>query len=216
MRQQADGPIRVATRLLFWLLIVGWLTGCASPLAPRETKLPQTYLLEWSAPADDTQASADGPTLLIGPVHAAAGLGSSDMLYLKQPHQLERFAHHRWADAPARMLDPLLVRACEQSGLFRAVSGSGKGLRASLRLNSELLRLQQVFEGAVSRVELELRVTLVDIDSGQLLATRRFALSEPVAEHTPYGGVQAANRAVARLLTQLQGFLAGQLGMPSR
>ena len=35
-------------------------------------------------------------------------------------------------------------------------------------------------------------------------------VSEPITERTPYAGVEAANRAVARLLNELQQFLEAQ------
>ena len=211
MKQNINATSRLALWALSGLLMATWLVGCSSPFAPRETKSTQTYLLEWTAPTTDIKLNASGPTLLVSPVRAAAGFGSSDMLYVKQTHQLERFAHHRWADAPARMLEPLLIRACEQSGLLRAVAGAGKQLQAGLRLDSELLQLQQVFGGPGSQIELTLRVALVDVASGKLLATANLSFTESADENTPYAGVLAANRAVGQLLEQVQGFLAEEL-----
>lgn len=197
--------------LALWLMLAGLFAGCTLPLAPRATEPTGLYLIEWDGSANPLQPAASAPSLLISPVSAAAGYGSSAMLYVRQSHRLESFASHRWADAPARMIDPLLVRACEQSGLFSKVAGTGKGVRTALRLDSELLHLRQVFDGRQSRVELAMRFSLIDAERGRLIASRDLALTEPSTENTPYGGVQAGNRAMDRLLTQLQQFLAAQL-----
>ena len=110
------------------------------------------------------------------------------------------------------MLDPLLVRAAAQSGLFRNVVEAGSGARVDLRLESKLLHLQQVCRLEPSELQLALRVTLIDMASGRVIASRSLSVDEPIAEPGPYAGVQAANRAVARLMKGLQDFLGARVG----
>jgi cholesterol transport system auxiliary component len=173
-----------------------------------------SYLLEWRGDAAPPGGKPTGPALLVSPVLSAPGFGGSDMVYMRKPHQIEYFASHRWVDAPARMLDPLLLQAAEQSGLFRSVAGTGSGTSADLRLDSRLLHLQQVCRLNPSELQLALRVTLVEVASARVIASRTLSISEPVEERSPYAGVEAANRAVARLLAELQVFLAEQVPAP--
>jgi len=133
------------------------------------------------------------------------------MAYMRHPHEVEYFALHRWVDSPARMLEPLLVRAAEQTGLFRSVSEAGGGTQVDLRLDSRLLYLLQVCRLEPSELQLALRVSLVEMDSGRVIGERTLSVSEPLEIRTPYAGVEAANRAVADLLSDLQGWLALQL-----
>jgi cholesterol transport system auxiliary component len=198
---------------LFLIALVLILAGCNSPLGPQPAaQATRTYVLQ--APADTPLpvADPDGPVLLVSPILSAAGFDSSDMAYMRKPHQLEYFALHRWVDSPARMLDPLLVQAAEQSGLFRSVVGSGSGVKADLRLDSRLIHLQQVCRLNPSQLQLALRLTLVAVDSARVVASRTLRISEAIEARSPYAGVQAANRAVARLLPQLQEFLAEHVG----
>ena len=193
-------------------LVVG-LAACGSSLLQRPAEpLTHTYLLQWQGDPVATVADPSAPSLLVSPVLAAPGFDSSDMAYMRRPHEVEYFAHHRWADAPARMLDPLLVRAASQSGLFRSVAEAGAATRADLRLESRLLHLQQVCRLNPSELQLGLRVSLVDVASGQVLGTRVLHAMEPIIERSPYAGVESANRAVSVLLSELQRFLADQLG----
>lgn len=189
------------------------LGGCSPALLQRPAEPAEhTYLLEWEGDSAGASMNPSGPSLLVSPVLAAPGFDTSDMAYMRQPHEIEYFARHRWVDAPARMLDPLLVRAAAQSGLFRNVVEVGSGAQVDLRLESRLLHLQQACRFEPSHLQLALRVTLIDVASGRVIASRSLSVDEPIAERTPYGGVQAANRAVARLSTALQGFLAEQVG----
>ena len=77
-----------------------------------------------------------------------------------------------------------------------------------LRLDTELLRLQQDFATQPSHVHFTLRAHLVDNATRRVLAWRVFDASVAAATDDPYGGVVAANRAVQTVLEQLAGFCA--------
>lgn len=199
--------------VLLAAMLVLSLAACGPSLLQRPAEqATHTYLLQWQGDGAASVADPTGPSLVVTPVLAASGFDGSDMAYMRRPHEIEYFARHRWADAPARMLDPLLVRAASQSGLFRSVTEAGAGTRADLRLESRLLYLQQVCRLNPSELQLALRVSLIDVASGQVVGSRVLHAMEPITERSPYAGVESANRAVSVLLSELQRFLADQLG----
>jgi cholesterol transport system auxiliary component len=132
------------------------------------------------------------------------------MVYVRQDHQLEYFAHNEWVDPPARMLEPLLVSAAQQTGAFAAVVLAPGAAAGDLRLNTDILRLQQNFQVHPSRVQLTLRVHLTDEKTRKVLAWQEFSADTPATSDTPPGGVAAANRAVQEVLTQLAQFLVNR------
>lgn len=179
------------------------LSACTSPLVSRPSPPESLYLLEDGRPAAKALDPA-GPSIQVSAPVAAPGYGGARLLYLREAHHLEAYAYHRWADAPARMLEPLLVRELEASGRFRVVVPSHVSSRSELRLDSELLYLHQRFTDGGSRVELGLRVDVVETDSARVLAGEVFRLQEPVTDPVPYGVVEASNRAVTALLRQVR------------
>jgi cholesterol transport system auxiliary component len=187
------------------------VSGCGSLLMNGAHDEVAVYVLESAMPETTVTLNADGPAITVSAPRAGPGFTGSQMLYVEQAHRLDAFAFHRWADSPANMLEPLLVRALENSGLFSSVSTGATGVRSKLRLDSELLRLQQNFDASGSEVELALRFTLVDESAGRLVATREMTFREPAGENSPYGGVVAANRAVGRMLSALEAFLRGEI-----
>jgi cholesterol transport system auxiliary component len=198
------------TRINLWGLAIGTIllaTAC-SPLGPTTSSTaPNEYLLQWEhtdggAPA--VRLNPACPTLLLSPPRAAPGYAGARMAYIEEPHRIDYFANHRWADSPARMLESNLIRALEASGLFQAVVRAPTNARFDLRLDTEVLQLVQVFEPTESRVEVTLRICLLDTREQRVLVSDVLEVSEPAAERTPYGGVMAANRAVDRLLQELQ------------
>lgn len=182
------------------------LTACAG-LRPAEPETASTYLLDTVPKGSNTAAKADGPTLIVSSPRAMPGYDGVQMAYTREPHKLEYFARNQWADTPARMLAPLLVRALEHRGAFRAVTGASP-VRGELRLDTELIRLHQDFTARPSRVRLTVRAQLVDTARKRVVASRMFDAAETAPADTPYGGVVAANRALARVLDQIAEFAA--------
>ena len=210
--------------LLLPLLVLVLSSGCSS-LLPKPAPLPSVYLLDGApgagvgkAAAPDAGATpatsavpgpaASAPTLLVSAPRASSGLDSRRILYQREPQRLDYFAHSDWADTPARMLAPLIVAALEQSGSFHAVVVTPGTTEAGLRLDTEILRLQQQFDSTPSQVRFTLRAHLVDSRSRRVLAWREFDSRIAAPSDDPRGGVTAANTAVQMVLQQLADFCA--------
>ena len=207
MRSLTHGRRLVAAALSLTLVC-----GCEA-MRPAVSPHPSFYSLagarENTAPAQpEPRAALEAPTLIVTPPHAAAGFDSRRIIYLRQPDQLEYFAHNEWIDTPARMLAPLVVAAVESSGAFRAVVQTPSPAAGEMRLDTEILRLQHEFLGTPSRVRFTLRAYLVESATRRVIASREFEAAIPSAREDPHGGVVAANRAVQTVLADLSTFCA--------
>ena len=189
------------------------LAGC-SALQPVKQESTSTFALEARLARSTAVPSRDAPNLVVSLARAWPGFESPRMAYVRMPHELEYFAKNQWIDSPARMLTPLLIQAAESSGAFGAVVTPRSGVAAQLRLESEIVRLQQEFMGTPSRVHFTLRVQLIDVAARKVLATREFDATENAPSEDPYGGVLASNRAVSRVLDEVTAFCAAQAKAP--
>ena len=185
-------------------------SGCAG-LLPKATPQPTFYALDRArvaapAPAHNTQpARAAAPTLVVNPPRAAAGFDSPRIIYTRGAHQLEYFAHSEWVDTPARMLAPLITAALETGSTFHAVIPTPSAAAGDIRLDTEILRLQQNFGDGPGHVRFTLRAYLVENATRRVLAWREFDESVATQGEDAYGGVVAANRAVQIVLEALAG-----------
>jgi cholesterol transport system auxiliary component len=178
--------------------LLAGLTACVSLGPPTP---PTRYELQ--ADFEGQPVAGPGPALVVAVPTAAAGFDGPRIVYVRRAHELEFFSRSEWVDAPARMLAPLLVRALERSGRFAAVAEARTGSAAGLRLDSEIVRLQQEFTVRPSRVRVTVRVQLSDVASRRVLGAREFEAVEAALSDDPYGGVVAANRAVRRVLDDI-------------
>jgi cholesterol transport system auxiliary component len=121
------------------------------------------------------------------------------MAYTERPYQLGYFRDHEWAEPPGKMIQKLLVETLEQTGFFRSVLTPPEIARAGYTLRTNVVELMQDYTREPPLFRLALWVELLG-PSGQLLASRKIVMEEPIQAATPYAGVIAANNALARAL----------------
>lgn len=187
-------------------LMVATTAGCLSPRTDSsEIHTYQLSLDGWSGEA--RPGKPDGPVLLVSPPQAEPGFETQRMVYVKRPYELEYYALNQWADTPVRMFGPLMVQALNQDEAWRAVIALPSSIRGDYRLDTHGFLLQQEFLQQPSRVRVMVRTQLVDLKESTILSMRTFEVVENAASENPYGGVQAANRAVAGLIDQIGSWL---------
>ena len=174
--------------------------GCALFASPAAAP-PSLFAL---APGFEGVPTRDlaAPMVEIAPPGARPGFDGSRMAYVTRPYEIQFFARHQWVETPARMLAPLLGEALERDGRFQAAQ-SGQSVAPALRLETEIVVLQQEFTAHPSQVRFALRARLLAGLERRVLATAAFEAVEPSPSEDPYGGVIAANRAVARVLDEV-------------
>lgn len=201
---------------LFVMAILPLLAGC-SALLPKQPLQTTTYyslqLLESKAQAAPAlnanpvlKTNAQLPTLVIHTPKAAAGFDTRRMIYTRHPHQLEYFARNEWVDTPAHMLQGLLVSAIEQTGQFNAVLPNYSLVKSEFSLESEIVRLIQIFNNKPSQLQFTLRASIIDNATGKVVAQREFSETVATISNNPNGGVVAANEAVNAVLKKLSVF----------
>jgi cholesterol transport system auxiliary component len=153
-----------------------------------------------------------GPVLLVSAPRAGPGLDGPRMAWLQRPNQLQYFSRSQWVEPPARMVGPALVRALERTGRFQAVTSVALLASPGLRLESEVVRLQQEFTERPSRVRFTLRLELTDVAARSILGTRELEALEPAPSEDAAGGAAAANAVVKRVLAVAAAWCGDQGG----
>jgi cholesterol transport system auxiliary component len=211
MKALSDKSARARTPQLLLALCLLTLSAC-SLLKPSTAEPPTFYALNPAPKSVGIRAPESAvqslPTLIIAPTRAASGFDSQRIIYVRNAHQLEYFAHSEWVDTPARMLSPLLAAAIESTGALGAVVVTPAGASGDLRLETEIIRLQHNFQTNPGQVQFTLRAFLLDDKTRRVLAWREFHSEANSASHSPQGGVVAANEAVQNTMDELARFVA--------
>jgi cholesterol transport system auxiliary component len=207
-----------ATRALVVVAGCTMLASCAVLGNKAPTPL-HTYTLDaqttllTDAKRTDASPLTTKHVLLVEMPKAVSGYDSTHMVYSRSALTQEAFANSVWVDTPARMLAPMLVAHLRQSRQFRAVLLAPSASKATLRLDTTILHLQQDFLSAPSRVRFTLQVTLLDNVTREVLASHTVDIVRDAASDDAAGGAQAAHAAVQEGLQQVAAFLAGELAV---
>lgn len=195
------GPVQQATLLGLMMLTM----GCLMPRAESPPTHTYHLSLEKEIPESETrQADAPTPILLVSLPQSDPGFDTQRMVFLKRRYELEYYSVNQWADTPARMLAPLLVETLSRRGGWRDVMLMPASIRGDYRLDTSSLVLQQEFLQQPSRVRLAARMQLINLKESRILGTRTLEVVEDTPSDDAYGGVLAANRAVAKWLDHVR------------
>lgn len=198
------------------LTTIFFLTALSACGLSRETYEPiRSYVLDLEEGRDVPDMSqarpSNLPSLLVSLPQPAPGFESQRMAYKKVPHELQYFATSQWVDSPARMLAPILTNALESGAEWGSVIQLPSVLRGDYRIDLSQVVLVQEFTQQPSRLRLALRAQLVTVEDTRVIGTRSFEFREDAPSEDAYGGVQAAQNAVGRLLVELKHWLQGCL-----
>jgi cholesterol transport system auxiliary component len=194
-------------RNFLYLVAAAWLLSACSLLPKPEPVSINQYLLEYSPGQQAArQTRADAPVILVSVPRAHGGYDSPRIAYMKEDYGLRYYTRSRWADTPARMLAPLLADAIQSTGQFQALYATSGSVSADMRLDTELIRFHQDFRTLPSEMHITLRAQLIDLASGEVLATLLVDRSMAADTDDAFGGVVAANRLLGQLLDELAQF----------
>lgn len=186
------------------IILTAMLSGCAL-LFHGARYNPDLYTLN---PVTITPSGYhSSATVLVLPPQPSGELITNKMIYIMRSHQINYFAKNTWAATPAQLLMPVIAQALSDSKAFHAVITPPYIGAATLRVDTQLLTLQQEFLTNPSRVRMVLNAQVIRISDGKVLAVQRFWAVVPTLGNDPYSGVVAANRATAMILQKLTRFV---------
>ena len=175
------------------------------PITQHGSSEIHTYRLSLDGWLATPVPASEGPVLLVSQPQAEPGFETQRMVYVKRPYELEYYAVNQWADTPVRMFAPLMVQALNQTEVWGAVIPLPSTIRGDYRLDTHGFLYGRSFSSnRVMRVMI--RAQLVD-GKTTVPELADFEVVENATSENPYGGVQAANRAVAVLLNQIDSWL---------
>lgn len=197
--------LAVPCQRLMWLLCCLVLAGCTLPQDPAPPQ--QGYLLQvHNFPPLAATSKSKRRVLLVNVSKTAPGFDSRNIAYTSAPPKLDYYRDSVWSDTPANMLQPILVQAFERTGAFKAVVAPPAPGLADVRVDVDVVRLQQEFMTRPSQVRIVARLKVVDMKTRHVLDTRLFEAVAPAPSDDAAGAAQAAGVALERLLSEMLPF----------
>jgi len=186
------------------LLLLG-LAGCG--------KAPPTYYYRVSyRPPAIKNASPTGARVGVELPRAEHLLRQDRIVYFTSGNELNFYQQHRWAESPVYMVQALLVRRLQESGLFAEVAPFRAQRNLDYVLRGRLLALEEVDRGSGDiQARFGLSLELIRQEDGQVVWRGQAQRQRPVAVKTVEAVVKALDAAVAGVLEELTASLQGEM-----
>ncbi|MCA9561978.1 MAG: membrane integrity-associated transporter subunit PqiC [Myxococcales bacterium] len=206
-------PFTSSSRAIFILaLVLAGFSACVN-IGPDSEPI-QTFVFDPDLPAAQHQSATSG-VLLVSTPRAYTTYQTRRLIYTDRAFEIRSYAYNTWADSPAAMLEPLLIRVAERSGQFRSVVGLSAGVRADYRLDTEITALHQEFGQSGSIAHVALRLRIIDLADRSVVAQSDIDVTAPAPSDDAYGGVMAINDALSEALSDLLRFIVQEGPRPS-
>jgi ABC-type uncharacterized transport system auxiliary subunit len=159
-------------------------------------------------PSSAPSAGATYPvTLILGQITAPDLFRDNKLVYSTGSVQLGTYDNQRWAEAPAEMLENMLIQTLRASGQYRTVERISSSARGDYVLRGHLSAFNEVDTPQVAaRFSLELE--LFDRKSGTVIWTQPYSHDEPVSTKDVPAVVEALQTNVRTGLQQLTNSLS--------
>ena len=169
------------------LLLAAALLGACSIL-PQSEPL-DIYLLPGAALPAQTQR-VDWSLRVNSPVSNQL-LDGTRIVVLPEPGRVNTYQGVRWSERTPRLLRNRLLDAFHDDGRIQALSNEEQRLQADLELVSDLRSFHSEYRDGLPHALIRLDASLVDARSQQIIASRRFSISQPASD-TSIASVVAA------------------------
>ena len=113
------------------------------------------------------------------------------------------YQNSQWSNNLGKLLEGVIIAALEQSRLFKAVLPYASTVNADYRLEPLIYDFSHHVRGDASYAVVSIQFSLIDINSGRLLKTKRFSYREPTPTIDANGYAEATNKIMTRMVQDL-------------
>ena len=176
-----------------------FLSGCSI----KEVNIkPSNYTLEPIVKLERF-ATSTNDVIKVARIDGPSGLNTRAILYKKEG-AMQPYKYGNWSESPSLKLQHLITEALQDQHHFNAVVLGNSMATNNLTLEPLLQNFEEVFEGDTSYVHVSLRFRLVDVKSGEVLASIKLTSKKPVTNTNGAAGtVEAFNVATAEVIKSL-------------
>lgn len=180
------------------------LTAC-SIFSPVTIKPAKEYSLT-QIPAPHHSRYRSGNIVMVMIPDAAPYYRNTQIAYELKPHEVSYFTENVWAEPPAQMLQPLLVKTLQNTNRYRAIVAPPVTGNYNYMLTTQILNLRVKYDTQPAIFEVTIRAQIFNANSNKAIATKDITVREPICNGPFYTRILAANQAVANALAQIANF----------
>lgn len=203
--------IKLKLRQMLRLLVLVAVVPLAACTILPESPIQQVFLLPALPTAVDGGPASKQTVRIVQP-NSNQFLNGTRIAVQPQGSEITSFSGSRWSDPAPLLLRNRLIQEFRTNGHFRSVSSDDDNLQADLELGGDLSSFQGVYNGDRGEVVIRFDARLVRTSDRRVMASRSFAVREPIHGTSMDNVVQAFGLASDKLAVQTLAWARQQAG----
>lgn len=185
-------------RLITGALIAILTVGCSSKVSPLSSYTLQAPKVEKT----DYKKYKKKSIMVMQPQSLKEKM-SQKMYFSYSPTLQGAYQNSRWSNDVGKLVQGTLIDTLQSSGMYKGVVSYASTAQADYRLECTIYDFSHRVRGELSHAIVSIDVALVSTDTGKLIKSKRFSYMEPTRTTDAKGYVEATNKAVMRLSSDL-------------
>jgi len=126
------------------------------------------------------------------------------MYYVHGAYNVASYTQSQWSERPNKAISAAIMRAIEDSQLFKDVSSTASSVKSDLILENNIEEFIQYFskDNTKSYVKVVIKATLVDRKTKITIASKKFEKQRATQSLDAYGGVVALSQTLSEILEE--------------
>lgn len=183
------------------------LIGLAILISGCSTSIPAVAEYRINVEPSSTEFTVEGckkKSLKIAQAFSSSSLMTLDMKYGQGNHKQYTFTQSQWAESPNRAITAEVLEYIKSTKLFKNVQISKSRSKNGLLLETNIEDFMQYFseDEKESFVGVSINLTLIDVKTSKVLATKTFKSKIKVSDLNAGTGVKYLNSALKNVLDE--------------
>ncbi len=196
--------MRRIIKIIYSSILVVIISGCSTKSEPMVTYTidPSTKIAKIrKSPYMDSSVKVSYPTNI-------KGKSSSSLYYSYNDIEKDSYQNASWESNSGQLLTYSIIRALEQSRVFKSAIDYRSIANADYVLESEVYQFYHKVRKDISLCVLSIRFDLINSSTNELTKSKKFTYEIPTDTTDAKGYVKATNKAIARLSRDLVKWLS--------
>lgn len=195
-------------KYLFVILFGILLNGCVTTVVPAKSE----YRISSGVVALQSKSNTcKEKSLKVAQAFSSSTLMSNHMMYAIGTSKQYAYAESLWAENPNAVITSSILELIRDTNVFNSVQVSKSRSRSDFILEINIEDFMQYFDEASlhSHASISLTLTLIDIKSNRVMATKTFDAKVDVQDLNAQGGVQGLKEAFNIILKDVNTWIIG-------
>jgi ABC-type uncharacterized transport system auxiliary subunit len=192
-------------KLFYYLLFFIILIGCGG------IPLTHYYRIDYAMPSGDSPRVVLPVTISVNQFESDVLYDEDRIVYRNSPYEIQYYHYHRWIDSPKKIVQEIVLKHLQSSGVFQRVVNHSEGIKSDYILFGKITGFEELDEGNSWYGLIQIAFRIQDQETKAILWENEFTQKTAAAKQEPAEVVKALSMSLKNVVEKAVGEMAIEL-----